>query len=303
MRKRRPPEEGFVKQEELLKVQESLAKKKKSLRVSRGFTFLFVILFIISTIAALMFSLELYHWNPFEPIVLGFTTSISNTELQSIAKQGKKVEITGYITTGYNDDVFITSKPYSVPYYMGSDEMALYRNIMIDTTGISNFNEGDLVTAEGYLTYDNYVADVNGTTYKYKLKLTNATYEESSYNLGSYYDEYKKYQDAGALTVFTYANTWMDYVITGCYYENYEGIEVLDTTVMDSAKEKLESVASELSGEYKAALDAVRDAVDRTNLLIEAKDWSTIVSESTTIYSGFDKFDMLMASVDISNIV
>ena len=302
MRKRRP-EQGFVKQEELDKMQESLNKKKKALRTSRVFTFIFVILFILSTIMALGFSLELYHWNPFEPLVLGFTTSVSNTELQKIAQQGKKVEITGYITTGYNEDVYLTSKPYAVPYYLGSDEMALYRNIMLDTTGITGFNEGDLVTATGYLTYDNYIADVNGTTYKYKLKLTNATYTASSYNLGSYYEEYKKYQDAGALTVFTYVNTWMDYVITSCYYQDYEGIEILDTSVLDTAKEKLESIASELSSEYKAAFDAVRDAVDRTNLLIEAKDWNTIVSESTTIYSGFDKFDMIMSSVDISNVV
>ena len=302
MRKRRP-QEGFVKQEDLEKTQEKLTKREKSLRVSRGFVFLFSVLFIVSSVLAVGFSLELYHWNPFETLELGFTTSVSNVELKNIANSGRKVSIYGYITTGYNNDIFLDSKPYTVPYYLGSDEMALYRNIALDVTSIGGFREGDLVKATGYLTYDNFISNINGNTYSYKIKLTNPTFEACDKELGSYYNEYKKFQDTGAMNIIAYATTWMDYVITGCYYETYDGIEVLDTEIFNTCTEAIKGVDSELKEEYLAAINTLKDSIDRCNLLVEAKDYSTIVAEMSELYQGFDKFDMITASVDISDVI
>lgn len=291
---------GFVKQTEYDKLNNELNKKKKALNIFRFFCIIFGVLFAVSAFFTIVYSLEIYHWNPYEVREIGFTTSLSNRELKDIATKGKKVSIVGYLTTGYNEDIFLTSKPYTTPYYLGSDEMALYRNIKLDITKISNFAEGDLVRAVGYLTYDNYSDNVNGTTYNYKLKLTNPEFFEITENLGTYYNEYKKFQDSGALAIMSYCTTWFDFIVTGCYYQNYENFETLDVTLFDTCKNKMEQVDSELKTEYISALNTLKDSVERLNLLVNGKDYSGILAEVDELYNGFIKFDMITASVDIS---
>lgn len=301
--KRLRNENGYVNKDKYDAVVNENKKRKRNARVSIAISCITTILFIVSTLFALAYSLEIYHWNPYEIRTIGFTTSLSNRELKEIATAGKQVEIVGYLTVGYNEDIYLTSKPYTTPYYLGSDEMALYKNIKVDVTAIPNYEEGDLVRATGYLTYDNFTEDINGTSYSYKLKLVNPVFTDVTEDLGSYYKEYKKFQDSGALNIITYCTTWYDYVITGCYYEDYTGIEKLDESIFDECQEIMESVDSELKSEYIQALNSLRDTVSRMNLLISAEDYSGIVAEVDALYAGFLKFDMITASVDISAVI